>query len=175
LNDLISVNKLALSDKSGARDFFVYGGLSGINSLNPNEEASVEQVECIQLDEFVALKQIDRVLFSKSDTEGHDYNVLLGATKFFQQGRVDVWQFEYNHRWLEVKAQLKDVFNFIADKPYLLGKLHGRGVEIYQQWHPELERYFEANYLLIRRGSEFEKLCSYVRFNSRNVLESVNP
>ncbi len=93
----------------------------------------------------------------------------------FRQGRVDVWQFEYNHRWLAGRAQLRDVFDFIADKPYRLGKLHADGIEVYEQWHPELERFFEANYVLIRHGSVLERVCSRVRFNHRNVLEPAEP
>jgi hypothetical protein len=83
---------------------------------------------------------------------------------------VEVWQFEYNHRWLAEKRCLKDVFKFIADKPYRLGKLYNNGIEIYDKWHPELERFFEANYVLIKRGSKFESLCKPVIFNCNNVL-----
>jgi len=52
----------------------------------------------MRVDEYLAQAQIEHVVFVKSDTEGHDFNVLLGAVELFQQGRVDVWQFEYNHR-----------------------------------------------------------------------------
>lgn len=169
-NKLVYINKLALSDQSGIRDFFVVGELAGVNSLTPVAGAGVEQVDSIRIDDFLASKNIDHVVFAKSDTEGHDFNVLQGAAELFRQERVDVWQFEYNHRWLAARAQLKDVFDFIADKPYWLGKLYRNGVEIQERWHPELERFFEANYVLVRRGSDFEKLCTSVRFNHRNVL-----
>ena len=130
----------------------------------------VERVDCMRVDDYLAQRQISHVVLVKSDTEGHDFNVLQGAADFFRRACVDVWQFEYNHRWLAGRAQLKDVFDFVADKPYRLGKLYGNGIETYEQWHPELERFFEANYVLVRRGSEFEKLCSPVRFNHKNVL-----
>jgi FkbM family methyltransferase len=172
LNELVHVHKLAFSNQSGLRDFFVVGDLAGVNSLVPVDDAKVEQVDSMRADDILAALKIDYVLFAKCDAEGHDFNVLQGATELFRQGRVDAWQFEYNHRWLASRAQLKDVFDFIADKPYRLGKLHADGIAVYEQWHPELERFFEANYVLVRQGSAFEKLCSPVRFNRRNVLES---
>lgn len=167
---LVSTNRIALSDKSGEREFFVIGELCGTNSLLKIDGASMENVATLRLDEFLAERQIDHVLFAKSDTEGHDLNVLQGATETLRHGRVDIWQFEYNHRWVGGRSYLRDVFDFIADKPYLLGKLYGNGIETYEGWHPELERFFESNYVLIRKGGRYEKLCSRVHFNYSNVL-----
>jgi FkbM family methyltransferase len=167
----ITCEKLALSDKSCKKNFYTYGKLAGINSLSKTVDAiNIEQIYAEQLDDFLARRKIDQVVFVKSDAEGHDLNIILGSIAMFEQGRVEVWQFEYNHRWLSERFQLKDVFNFIVDKPYRLGKLYGDGIEIYDNWHPELERYFEANYVLIRRGSQFERLCKNIRFDCNNVL-----
>ena len=169
-SEFVSMNKIALSDQTGERDFFVAGEFAGTNSLVRTGGANVENVTAMRLDDFLAKEQIDSVLFVKSDAEGHDLNVMLGAAEALKAGRVDVWQFEYNHRWIGARAALRDVFDFIEDKPYLLGKLYEGDIEVFDLWHPELERFFEANYVLIRRGSEFERLCTRVRFNSRNVL-----
>lgn len=169
-SDLVSMNRIALSDQSGEREFYVVGEMVGTDSLLRNDDAIIETVRTLRLDDFLALKSIDHVLFVKSDTEGHDLRVLLGAVETLQEGRIDVWQFEYNHRWIAGRSFLKDVFDFVADKPYLIGKLYGDGIETYDKWHPELERFFESNYVLIRKGSRFEMLCSPVRFDNRNVL-----
>jgi FkbM family methyltransferase len=171
LSEVVSVEKLALSDKSGKKDFFIYGKMVGINSLSETVDAvSVEEVYTERLDDFLVRRQIDQVVFIKSDTEGHDLNVILGAANMFEQERVEVWQFEYNHRWITERRFLKDVFEFITDKPYRLGRLYGDGIEIYDKWHPELERFFEANYVLIKRGSQFEILCKSTRFDCTNVI-----
>ena len=168
---IVSVEKVALSDKSGIRNFFICGTMVGINSLSEmGDVISIEQTYSQRLDDFLVYQRIEQVVFVKSDSEGHDFNIICGATDLFEQGRVEVWQFEYNHRWIAEKRYLKDVFEFIADKPYRLGKLYNNGIEIYDSWHPELERFFEANYVLIKRGSEFESLCKTVRFNCNNVL-----
>jgi hypothetical protein len=142
----------------------------GTDSLLRIDGAAMEHVPALRLDDYLAEERIDQVLFAKSDTEGHDLSVLRGAVETLRHGRVDVWQFEYNHRWIDGGSFLKDVFDFIADKPYQVGKLYGNGIEIYDKWHPELDRFFESNYVLVRKGSRIEKLCTQVYFNYRNVL-----
>lgn len=169
-SELVSTNRIALSDQSGEREFFVVGELVGTDSLLRIDGATMENVPALRLDDFLAEQRIDHVLFVKSDAEGHDLNILLGAAETLRHGQIDVWQFEYNHRWVGGRSLLKDVFDFIADKPYLIGKLYGNGIETYESWHPELERFFESNYVLVRTGSRYEKLCSRVHFNNRNVL-----
>lgn len=169
-SELVSTNRVALSDQSGEREFFVVGNMVGTDSLLRIDGATLENVATLRLDDFLTEKRIGHVLLAKSDTEGHDLSVLRGAIETLRHGRVDVWQFEYNHRWVGGRSFLKDVFDFIADKPYLVGKLYGNGIEIYDSWHPELERFFESNYVLIRKGSRFERLCSRVHFNNSNVL-----
>jgi FkbM family methyltransferase len=169
-SELVSMNRMALSDQSGEREFFVVGNMVGTDSLLRIDGAAMEHVPALRLDDYLAEERIDQVLFAKSDTEGHDLSVLRGAVETLRHGRVDVWQFEYNHRWVGDRSFLRDVFDFIADKPYLLGKLYGNGIEVYDNWHPELERFFESNYVLIRKGSRYENLCSRVHFNKRNVL-----
>lgn len=170
-SEIVSVEKLALSNETGIRNFFIYGKMFGINSLTETADAiGSERIYSQRLDEFLVQRQIEQVVFVKSDAEGHDFNIICGANDMFRQGRIEVWQFEYNFRWLSEKRCLKDVFEFIADKPYRLGKLYNKGIEIYENWHPELERFFEANYVLIKRGSEFESLSKTMHFNCNNVL-----
>ena len=166
----IKLNKIALSNYSGEAEFFVMGALAGTNSLHNMQDSVVEKVQTQRFDDFLASAGLETGLFVKSDTEGHDLSVLRGAEKSLRSGCVDVWQFEYNHRWVANHSFLKDVFDFIADKPYRLGKLYGNGIEIYEKWHPELERFFEANYVLIRNGSCVEKLGDSMCLNISNVL-----
>lgn len=166
------VHRIAVTDYSGEAEFFVVGGLAGTNSLYGATGGIPEKVSCIQLDDFTTQQQIDRIRFVKSDTEGYDMKVLLGARKLLSDGRIDAWQFEYNYRWTFSRHFLKDVFDYLADKPYQIGKLYGNGIEAYDAWHPELERFFENNYVLIRKGSNLEGLYRYASFDANNVAFS---
>jgi hypothetical protein len=82
-------------------------------------------------------------------------------------------QFEYNWRWLINHASLRDVFEYIKDKPYRLGKLVGRSIELFDAWHFELDRYFENNYVLIRRGSALLESANVVRFDESNCARRI--
>jgi len=169
-NEKVSLLRKALSDNNGELKFYVVDTkLAGINSLCEIKGAAVEYVPTQRLDDFFTESQIDHARLVKCDTEGNDMNVLMGAEETLCQGKIDILQFEYNHRWIIGKHFLKDVFDFIEDKPYLIGKLYGEGIEVYERWHPELERFIETNYVLIRKNSGFESLCSYYHFNQANV------
>lgn len=160
---------LALSDRSGESEIYVVGPLSGRNSLYPVEDGRLERVQLESLDGFVAASGVSRISMVKSDTEGHDLTVLRGGREALHAGRVDVWQFEYNHRWLVDGASLLAVFDLIDGLPYRLGKLYGDGIELYDRWHFELDRFIETNYVLVRTGTAYERLGHTVRFDDRNV------
>lgn len=124
------------------------GGTSTLGTLGPNGVGSVE-VEVSTLDAFLAESGLDHVHLVKSDTEGFDLEVMRGARAALEGGRIDVWQFEYNHRWLFNRNALRDVFELIEALPYQLGRVQATGIELYDAWHPELDRFFEANYVLL--------------------------
>ena len=60
---------------------------------------------------------------------------------------VSVVQFEYNWRWIESRSFLLDAFELLAGSGYSLGKVTRKGIEFYEEWHPELESFRETNYL----------------------------
>ena len=168
-SEIVKAFRIALSSHSETKEFFVISEFAGVNTLTKTPGASVESVEALTVDDFLKQQNIKGVTLVKSDTEGHDFNVLKGAEQILASGAVEVWQFEYNHRWIEQGCFLKNVFNLIVGKPYILGKLFANGIECYRQWHPELERFIEGNYVLIKKGGPIEKFCKGVDFDSRNV------
>jgi len=127
------------------------GPSQGRNSLFPpmtGEQHTAQLVGGTSVDEFIDRNQLSVVHFVKCDTEGHDPLVLQGARSAFEQERIRVFQFEYNERWIQARAYLHDVFNYIQGLPYQLGRLRPHGIEWMPQWHAELDRFFEANYVL---------------------------
>src|SRR5690606_34784044 len=88
----------------------------------------------------------------KCDTEGHDLAVMRGGIDLLRSERVDIWQFEYNQRWIAAHAFLKDVFDFIDDLPYRIGRVMPSSLELFESWHPELERFYQSNYVLIHES-----------------------
>lgn len=163
-------DRIALSDRSGEAAFFVVGERAGTNSLLEIDGATAETVRTITFDQFVHDRGLGHIRLVKCDTEGHDFSVMSGAAQSLRQGRIDVWQFEYNHRWIGNGSSLRDVFTFIADKPYTLGKLYGNGIECFARWNPELDRFFETNFVLVRNGCDLDSLCAPFEFDTSNTL-----
>lgn len=75
--------------------------------------------------------------------------MILGAQGALAAGRIDVLQFEYNHRWVLCRAFLKDVFDIIEGLPYNLARIDRTPLTVFDAWHPELDRFFQSNYALV--------------------------
>jgi FkbM family methyltransferase len=155
-NPAVNVQPYAVSDAVGKATFYSETDGGGTNSLSSTSGSKEERVDVITLDEFIRQTGLEAISMAKIDTEGFDLLVLRGTEKALTDGLIEVVQFEYNWRWLLNHASLRDVFNLASNKPYRLGKLVGESIEFYQEWHSELDRFFENNYVLIRRDS---KLC----------------
>jgi FkbM family methyltransferase len=165
----VRLRPCALSERPGTAALYVVGDLVGINSLVDMQVGTPTPVDVTSVDAYLNDHHIERVTLLKSDTEGNDLAVLRGGVGALSAGRIDVWQFEYNSRWVYARAFLRDVFELALDKPYVLGKLHAAGIELFDEWHPELERFFETNFVLLRKGTPFEQLGRRARFDRSNV------
>ena len=147
--------QIAFSDEIGEAEMVVMQKLGGTNSLefDASMASAAEDVVRVRktiLATFCDEEKIDRIHLVKIDTEGHDSFVLKGAIDLFREGRIDVAQFEYNHRWVYSRSFLKDVFDLLEGLPYSIARIRGDRLEVLDEWHPEMERYFEANYAVVR-------------------------
>lgn len=152
LEERVTPCNLALSSKSGEVRFYSLGDNVGTNSLYQHRdgEPAVETVRCCTLDQWCAENNVSEILFLKIDTEGNDMEVLYGAKKLLEAGKIDMIQFEYNARWILARRFLIDAFDFLAPFGYNIGKITWRGVEFYQKWHVDLESFVEGNYLVVK-------------------------
>lgn len=165
---------LALTDRNGEGVLFSNCDGSGTNSLNPVSGTKTEHVRTMTIDAFMSERKIAHVGMMKIDTEGFDLKVLQGSEAALSEGRIDLIQFEYNWRWLLNKASLLELFEFLRGMPYRFGKLAGKSVMVFEEWHFELDRYFENNYVLIRKGSRLDGLGREMRFDNSNVALCVD-
>lgn len=154
-----SVHQTALSDRTGEGHLLIVHEGAGSNSVVPftdNQRASgeTEPISLSTVDEFCAGHDIDRIRLLKVDAEGHDLAVMRGAERMLGRQAVDLVQFEYNLRWIDARVFLVDAFQLLQGHGYRIGKVTPRGVEVYEQWHPELEKFVEGNYLAFVPGRE---------------------
>ena len=152
----IHLEPQALSSAEGISEMFVTGENAGTNSLHVdemNKDAHWIEINKTTADAYCFRNNIKVIHYLKCDTEGHDMEVVYGARQLFQEERIMACQFEYNHRWIYSRHYLKDIFDFAQNMPYSIGKITPKGIEIFEEWHPELERFFEGNYMLIHHDA----------------------
>jgi FkbM family methyltransferase len=155
LASVANIQPVAMSDRIGEAHINILGSeTSGRNSLVDDPLQYDKPLSCLTittdtLDHFCSEQGIDHVDFVKIDAEGHDFFVIKGASAMLEAERIDVIQFEYTKRWIDSRTFLKDVFSVIDGRPYSLLRIRPDKLELLPNWHPEIERFFSANYALV--------------------------
>lgn len=141
----------AMSSSTGSHNMTCKGRLAGTNSLEDDGVSPTPRIliEKTTVDAYCSLHEIEMIHLLKIDTEGHDSEVIVGAQACFDAERIMICQFEYNHMWIFGRHFLRDVFRLMENRPYKVAKLGPRQIEIHDRWHPELERFFESNWLIL--------------------------
>lgn len=173
----VTIRGEAVADSSGHAAFDGTPGITGIkhlltDAMIENAETPSVKVPVTTLANVFTDEKIDVADFIKSDVEGFDLSVLRGAVPLLAERRIGLFQFEYNQCWISTRSFLRDVFELVDGLPYRVCKVVPDGVDAYESWHPELETFFEANYLLVR-DDLIERLGVRVgKFNANNTFSA---
>ncbi len=101
-SDGVQIVGCALSRAPGQANLFVVPDCGETTSLVNgwhSQERCVTEVEVGTLDGILKREKWVDVDYVKVDTEGHDFDVLLGAEDLLSRGAVGVIQFEYGYAW----------------------------------------------------------------------------
>jgi FkbM family methyltransferase len=154
LGDSTIASNAALSSRDGHGTLFSVGPNQGTNSIYETaagNKPSPEEITLEQCDSYCGRNGIQHIDLLKIDTEGHDMEVILGASNLLQARQIDIVQFEYNWRWVFARHFLRDAFAVFLPWDYCIGKVTPQGIEFYDDWHFELETFREGNYLAVKR------------------------
>ena len=171
------VNGAALSNESRTMHIHVPHFTGGTSTLHPDPSVKYQEVLEVQtstIDRYCSENSIDQIDMVKIDTEGNDLRVMQGATELLRRGNVGVVQFEYTYRWIYSRSYLKDVFDLVRGTPYWIAKICATSLEIYVEWHPELERFFETNYVLVHERLAAPLRCDFFRIGRDNVCDWID-
>jgi FkbM family methyltransferase len=116
-NDRIKSFQIALGDKSAEMMLFDYDENDGsqhaslyrdvIEAIHKSK-ATAHSVTQFRLDDFADRLGLERIDLLKIDTEGHEFAVLQGASRFIEEGRIKYIQFEFNEMNLVSRVFLGD-------------------------------------------------------------------
>ena len=108
-NNELTYYKLNSNDK-GVR------GMSGfvLRDVYKKYDFSEIKIDVIKIDSIVDYN-ID---FMKIDTEGFEYNVLMGCEKLLSEHKIDFIQFEYGGTYQDYNIKLNDVISYLKKYDY---------------------------------------------------------
>lgn len=171
----VRLHTIALSDRDGVAHFAVVSATGGTNSLelsSVEQRSEVVEVTVARGADYAAAIGASRIDLLKIDTEGHDFAVLQGFAPLFAAQAIGIAQFEYNSRWIAAHRGLRDVFALAAEHGYALGRVDAQGIELFDRWNPECDRYFEDNYALVSRAW---RSAAFIRSCSWSVSNTLRP
>jgi FkbM family methyltransferase len=114
---------LAVSNERAVLEF--HDSADGSSTLLAGRQMAAETywVEAITLDGFAEERGYSRIHLVKIDVEGYDLHVLEGAQRLLTGQAIDIFSFEYNEPWITSRRFLKEAWDYMADKPYVLFRL----------------------------------------------------
>jgi FkbM family methyltransferase len=71
------------------------------------------QVKVVSLDDFAVHERVERIALLKIDTEGHEFEVLRGATRLLKNGKIDIIHFEFNEMNVVSGVFFKNIWDFL--------------------------------------------------------------
>lgn len=110
-----SASRMSLFDYSGQdgsqHASLVPGVIEKVHAATPVEHA----VDVVTLDDFARQHGIDFIDFLKIDTEGNEYDVLVGASGLLKARSIGAIQFEFNSMNVMSRHYLKDFLTVLED------------------------------------------------------------
>jgi FkbM family methyltransferase len=147
----VVTENIALSNNAGTSTLYKNSSQSEYASLYPanykqyNTKLSLaEEIKMITLDAYCKSHGIAEIDFLKIDVEGHEIEVLKGASGMLDRGKIQFIQFEFGLASIESRIFLKDFFELLIQ--YEIYRILPGGLEriIYSEYS---ELFLTTNYI----------------------------
>ena len=148
----VTLNNFGLSDRSGAITMHLFDQSNTLSSHVAYPHGGFRQVTCPvrRGDEYIKESGIDRIDLLKVDVEGAEHLVLSGFGAALDAGRIDVIQFEYGKVNIITHFMLRDFYEFLEARGYVVGKLFPDHVD-FRPYVLEDEDFLGPNYIAVRK------------------------
>ena len=109
-----------------------------------------EVVPLTTIDQICNETAIDHIDLLKIDTEGHEMEVLLGASAMIDAGRISSVQLEFGDTFLYTQYHFFDLWKLLSPQ-YTIYRILRHGLVELPSYSPDLEIYKVANFLCLRK------------------------
>jgi hypothetical protein len=112
----VSLHRAAISKVVGVPELFFGEQGESLASLCRQSDAqtNAQKVPVNTADQFCDENGVARIQFQKIDTEGQEMEVLRGALRMIQEGRIDFVQFEFGDTFLNISYHFIDVWDYLS-------------------------------------------------------------
>lgn len=141
---------LGLGDSNGELDIYYDYETQGSASLIKGEAKYSEKIRIETLDFFCSKNGIETIDFLKMDIQGYEFQVLKGAKKMLQNGKIHRIQFELDEPCIDNRIYFKDFWELLH-LDFDLNQSLFDGLKKIEKYHFTMENYRCMNYLAIKK------------------------
>jgi len=159
----VTLNNFGLGREMQEAELFYDQAGSGLASLSKRRLVHCgitmglsERVRIETLDFYCREHQIEYIDLLKLDVEGHELDVLNGATRMFSKAAISMVQFEFGGCNIDTRTFLKDFFYFFSDRGMRMARITPSGyLHEIRSYSEVQEQFTTSNFLCYRhlRGS----------------------
>ena len=144
-DDRVVLEQMALSERVGVAEFYLYGDTDQRNSLEQHSgtPVAIDRVLVGTIDGYCNDHGINSIDFMKVDVESHEFNVLMGARQMLHEKKIGAIQFEYNVLWRNTSYTLEATLSLLDN--YKIYRLTPWGKIWIPQFKASLENYPPAS------------------------------
>ncbi|MCP4393078.1 MAG: FkbM family methyltransferase [Alphaproteobacteria bacterium] len=143
--------KMMLYDLADAEGSELASLFEGVITENHKRESVSREVDIIRLEDFLDGIGANGVYFVKIDTEGYEYEVLLGLGKYLTEKRIAIIQFEFNEMNVYSRRFFKDFYDLLS-KDYSISRIKNGGLIPIKEYNPLLcELFTYQNIVCIKK------------------------
>jgi FkbM family methyltransferase len=149
----VVLNHCGLSDHSGSATMHLFDASSKLSSHVAYPHGPYQEAICPvkRGDEYVGEKGIKRIDLLKIDVEGAEHLVLKGFGALLDADDIDVIQFEYGMVNIITHFLLRDFYQLLEARGYLIGKLFPDHVD-FRNYELTDEDFIGPNYVAVRKA-----------------------
>lgn len=153
----VKLNQFALGAREGTATLFSDELASGLASMtqrrltHANVELSIaEPINVETVDGYCRKHAVEQIHLLKLDVEGHELDVLQGATQMLGEGRISMVSFEFGGCHVDTRTFLKDFWYFFQSYGMrTIGRITPSGfVRSLGEYSEVYEQFLTTNYLV---------------------------
>lgn len=151
-------NNFGLGSGPGEMQLHLSDNGSGTNSLYQRQgvdeaigsQSRTETIRLESVDRYCSEHKIASIDFMKMDVEGHELEVLKGASDLLKSRRIRIIQFEYGGCNIDSRVLLKDIWNIFSGLNYSFFKIYPKELRKFNEYRQTLENFQYQNWTIIR-------------------------